>query len=565
MRRFLVVALCCSALTVAAFDRPEGGSWASRSVVYAENGMVAAAHPMAVQIGLDVLRDGGSAVDAAIAVNAALGFMEPTSCGLGGDLFALVWDPTGEGKVYGLNASGRSPAALTIDKVPATEDGLIPLYSPYAWSVPGCASGWFALHEKFGKLPMSRLLQPTIDAATEGTPVPQVIAGSWKRSVARFGDKPGFAEVFMPNGRTPAAGEVFANPALANSLKLLGEGGNDAFYDGPISKAIVAFSDKVGGFFTNEDFREHRADWVEPISTKYRGRTVWELPPNGQGLAALQMLNILEGYDIAAMGRDSADFWHLLIEAKKLAYEDRAKFYADMDFADLPIEGLLDKEYARQRAKLIDMNRAAERLEPGNPNLRHGDTTFLVAADSDGMLVSLIQSNYTGFGSGYVVPELGFGIQNRGGLFSLDPEHLNALEPKKRPFHTIIPALFGDADEPTMTFGVMGGDMQPQGHVQIVLNMVDFGMNVQEAGDAPRMHHSGITEPTGRVYPDGGVVHLESGILVNIRHELLRRGHKIVEITGGVYGGYQAIRRNPKTGVYAGATESRKDGNAAGY
>ncbi|MCP4903105.1 MAG: gamma-glutamyltransferase [bacterium] len=565
MHRLMIIALCCTAVTVGAYDRPEGGSFASRSVVYGENGMVAAAHPMAVQIGLAVLKDGGSAVDAAIAMNAALGFMEPVSCGLGGDLFALVWDPSGEGELHGLNASGRSPAALTIDKVPATDGGLIPRYSPYAWSIPGCASGWFALHEKFGELPMNRLLQPTIDAATNGTPVPQVIAGSWARSVSRFGDKPGFAEVFMPDGKTPAAGEVFKNPALAESLKMLAEGGYDAYYKGPIAEAIVAFSEKHGGFFSLEDFAEHRADWVEPISTTYRGRTVWELPPNGQGLAALQMLNILEGYDIAAMGRDSVDFWHLLIEAKKLAYEDRAKFYADMDFAKLPIEGLLDKGYAKERAKLIDMNKAARRLEPGNPNLRHGDTTFLVAADKNGMMVSLIQSNYTGFGSGYVVPELGFGIQNRGSLFSLDPDHLNALEPKKRPFHTIIPAFFGDADTPTMAFGVMGGDMQPQGHVQIVLNIVDFGMNLQEAGDAARMHHSGMTEPTGKVYPDGGIVHLESGIPVDIRHELLRRGHILSESTGGLYGGYQAIHLNTKTGVYAGATESRKDGNAAGY
>jgi gamma-glutamyltranspeptidase/glutathione hydrolase len=548
-----------------AFDRPEGLSLASRSVVHARHGMVAAAQPLAVQIGIQVLKEGGSAVDAAIATNAALALMEPVSCGLGGDLFALVWDPSGEGKLYGLNASGRAPKALTIDKVPAANSGLIPLYSPYAWSVPGAAGGWFDLHKRFGKLPMSRLLQPAIDAAEEGFPVSEIISGSWQRSISRFGDKPGFADVFLPGGKAPKEGEIFANPALANTLKLLAKGGWDAYYNGPISKAIVEYSDKVGGFFSAEDFSEHASEWVEPISTTYRGHTVWELPPNGQGLAALQMLNILEGFDIAAMGRDSADFWHVLIEAKKIAYEDRARYYADPAFAELPIEGLLDKGYAKERTKLIKMERAARRLEPGNPNLRHGDTTFLVAADSNGMMVSLIQSNYTGFGSGYVVPELGFGIQNRGGLFNLDPEHPNSLQPGKRPFHTIIPAFFGENGTPTMAFGVMGGDMQPQGHVQIVLNLVDFGMNLQEAGDAPRMHHSGISEPTGRVYTDGGAVHLESGIPIEVRRELIRRGHRLLEDTGGVFGGYQAIRLNPKTGVYSGATESRKDGAAAGY
>ncbi len=559
----LMTVILSSGITMAA-DRPAGHSFATRSVVHAQHGMVAAAHPLAVEIGLEVLKDGGSAVDAAIAVNAALALMEPTSCGLGGDLFAMVWDPETE-TLHGLNGSGRAPAALTADKVPAEPDGTIPVYSPYSWTVPGCADGWFELHAKFGRLPMSRLLEPTIGAAREGAPVPRVIAGGWARGAAKFKDMPGFAEVFMPGGKTPAEGELFANPALADTLERMAEGGRDAFYGGETARALVTFSDKVGGFFSMDDLADHSSEWVDPVSTTYRGHTLWELPPNGQGIAALQILNLIEGFDIAAMGRDSADFWHLLVEAKKIAYEDRARFYADMAFSELPIETLISKEYAAERAKLIDMNRAARSIEPGNPGLGHGDTTFLVVADSSGQMVSLIQSNYTGFGSGYVVPELGFGIQDRGALFTLEEGHPNFLEPGKRPFHTIIPAFFGANGVPDMAFGVMGGDMQPQGHIQIVVNMVDFGMDLQEAGDAARFHHTDSSEPTGTVMSDGGVLHLESGVSAEIKRELMKRGHHIEEITPVVFGGYQAIRLNAETGVYAGATESRKDGMAAGY
>jgi gamma-glutamyltranspeptidase/glutathione hydrolase len=565
MHRFVVLSLILVAASMTcAADRPEGRAFATRSVTYARHGMVGAAHPLAVQIGLDVLKAGGSAVDAAIATNAALGFLEPVSCGLGGDLFAMVWDPASE-KLYGLNASGRAPASLTIDKVPATERGTIPVYSPYSWTVPGCADGWFALHEKFGRLPMKDLLEPVAQMAREGAPVPQVIAGSWARGAERFADSPGFAEVFMPGGVVPAEGDVFANPALANTLEVLAAGGRDAFYEGEIAREIVAFSNENGGFFTMEDFANHTSEWVEPISTTYRGLTVWELPPNPQGLAALQMLNILEGFDLTAMGRSSTDFWHVMVEAKKLAYEDRARYYADMQFSEVPVEALLDKGYAAERAKLIDMQHAARSYEPGNPALNHGDTTFLVAADSSGMLVSLIQSNYTGFGSGYVVPSVGIGIQDRGALFSLDPDHPNALEPGKRPFHTIIPAFMGWNGVPDTAFGLMGGDMQPQGHVQIVVNLVDFGMNLQEAGDAPRFHHGGSSEPTGTVMTSGGELNLESGLPMEVYRDLNQRGHTIVETSPGTFGGYQIIHRDPKTGVLAGATESRKDGMAAGY
>jgi gamma-glutamyltranspeptidase/glutathione hydrolase len=558
----MLLALTISTSLPAA-DRLEGQVFATRSVVYAQNGMVAASHPLAAQIGIDILKEGGSAVDAAIAVNAALGFLEPVANGIGGDLFAIVWDASSS-RLYGLNASGRSPGTLRAEMVPAAKDGTIPLYSPYAWSVPGTVDGWFELHGRFGKLPMSQLLAPAIRVATEGEAVPQVIAAAWQRSVGKFGKFPGFAETFMPAGRAPREGELFRNPALARALGAIAEGGREAYYEGAIAESIVAFSEAQGGLFSLEDFAEHRSEWVEPISTTYRGVTVYELPPNGQGLAALQMLNILETFDLAALGRDSAEFWHLLTEAKKLAFEDRARFYADPAFSEIPVAQLLSKSYARQRAKLIDMKRASRRLEAGQPRLSQGDTTYLSVADAEGNMVSLIQSNYTGFGSGYVLPDWGFGLQNRGGLFNLDPESPNYLEPGKRPFHTIIPAFATRDGQPWLSFGLMGGDMQPQGHVQIIVNLIDMGMNLQEAGDAPRFHHGGSSTPTGLQMTDGGLLSLESGVSHEVRRTLARMGHRLgTEI--GIYGGYQAIARDPVSGVYAGASESRKDGCALGY
>ncbi len=538
---------------------------ASRSVVYAPHGMVCAAQPLAVQAGVSVLEAGGSAVDAAIAVNACLALMEPVSCGLGGDLFAIVWDPKAQ-KLVGLNASGRAPLALTIAKVPPDSDGTIPLFSPYAWTVPGCADGWFELHAKYGKLPMSRVLAPAIRYAEEGFPLSPVIAGDWARGVARFRDKPGFKDVFMPGGRAPREGEVFRNPALAKTLRLLAEKGRDAYYKGPIAEALVRYSQANGGFFSREDFARHRSTWDEPISTDYRGWTVWELPPNGQGLAALQLLNILENFDLKAMGRESADFWHVMAEAKKLAFADRARYYADPAFAKVPVEALLSKEYAKRRAALVDMKHAALADSAGDPvALSRKETTYLCTADANGMMVSLIQSNYTGFGSGYVVPELGFGLQDRGGLFSLHADSPNALAPGKRPFQTIIPAFVTKEGKPLMAFGLMGGDMQPQGHAQVIVNLVDFGMNLQEAGDAIRYHHTGSTEPTGTRMTDGGQLHIEDGLSPGVLEELRRRGHVLESESVGAYGGYQAIWRDPVTGVYAGATEKRKDGCAQGY
>jgi len=538
---------------------------ATRSVVYARHGMVCAAQPLAVQAGIDVLKAGGSAVDAAIAVNACLALMEPTSCGLGGDLFAIVWDPR-VGKLVGLNASGRAPLALTIEKVPPEPDGTIPLYSPYAWTVPGCADGWFSLHQRYGRLPMKRVLEPAVRFAEEGFPMSPVIASDWERGAARFKDKPGFAEVFMPGGSSPREGEVFRNPALARTLRLLGEKGRGAYYEGAIAESLVRYSQVHGGFFAMEDFARHRSTWDEPISTDYRGWTVWELPPNGQGLAALQLLNLLEGFDLKAMGRGSADFWHVMTEAKKLAFADRARYYADPAFAQVPVRELLSRDYAKRRAALIEMQHAALADSAGDPAaLNRRETTYLCTADAGGMMVSLIQSNYTGFGSGYVVPELGFGIQDRGGAFSLHRGHPNALEPGKRPFQTIIPAFVTKDGRPLMAFGLMGGDMQPQGHAQVIVNLVDFGMNLQEAGDAIRFHHTGSTEPTGAVMTDGGELHIEDGLPQAVLDELRRRGHVLTPEPVGAYGGYQAIWRDSATGIYSGATEKRKDGCAQGY
>jgi len=565
MRASLAALLALAvALPLLAEWPPKGRGAATRSPVWAEHGMVASAQPLCTQAGVETLRKGGSAVDAAIATNACLGLMEPTANGLGGDLFAILWDPAAK-KVVGLNASGRAPLALTADKVPPLPDGTIPLYSPYAWSVPGCGDGWLELHARYGKLPLAEVLAPAIRYAEEGFPVSPVIAGNWAGSVNRFKDKPGFAEVFLPGGRAPKEGERFRNPALARTLRLLATK-KRAGWEGELADAIVAFSKANGGFFEKEDFTRHRSTWDEPMSTSYRGYDVWELPPNTQGLAALQMLNLLEGFDLSKMGKESADFWHVLVEAKKVAYADRARFYADPAFAKLPLERLLSKEYAKARAKKIDLRRASREDPPDEELvLNRKETTYLAAADASGLMVSLIQSNYTGFGSGYAVPALGIGIHNRGGLFSLKKGHPNYLEPGKRPFQTIIPAFLTKGGQPLMAFGLMGGDMQPQGHVQVVVNLVDFGMNLQEAGDAIRFHHTGSSEPTGTIMRDGGMLFLEEGLPEPVLEELMRRGHRIGREPVGAYGGYQAVARDPATGFLLGATEKRKDGAAAGF
>lgn len=549
--------------TALAGDRISGDPRATRSEVIAAHGMAATSHPLATQIALDVLKKGGSAVDAAIAANAALGLMEPTGNGIGGDLFAIVWDQDTE-SVLGLNASGRSPKSLTLDHFKKLELTKIPSHGPLPVSVPGAVDGWFELHNKFGKLPMQEVLQPAIDYAEQGFPVTELIAYYWNRSVPILSKFPGFSEVYMPNGRAPKKGEVFKNPQLANTYRIIAEQGRDGFYAGEVAKAMVDYMQANGGFLSLEDLSEHTSEWVEPLSTEYRGYTVWELPPNGQGLAALQMLNILEGYDLAAMGFGSADYLHVLTEAKKLAFEDRAKFYSDPEFNELPIETLLSKEYAERQRASINMRKAAKRYPALDQPLEEGDTIYLTTADKDGNMVSLIQSNYRGMGSGMTPPGLGFILQDRGELFSLDEGHFNVYAPGKRPFHTIIPAFVSRDGKPEMSFGLMGGAMQPQGHVQIVVNMIDFGMNVQVAGDVPRLRHAGSSQPTGELMTDGGQINLETGIDPRVIRQLKRRGHK-VKVGGSGYGGYQAIQRDHENQVYIGASESRKDGQAAGY
>ncbi len=554
----LVIGVC---INVFAQDRITGKPFATRSEVIAQHGMAATSHPLATQVAIDILKKGGSAVDAAIAANACLGLMEPVSNGIGGDLFAIVWDAKTQ-KLYGLNASGRSPKSLTLDYFLENGYESIPYYGPLPVSVPGCVDGWYELHKKFGKLSMKENLQPTIDYAREGFPMAELIAYYLQLSAPRYEKYPGFSDVFMPNGSTPKKGEVFKNPYLANTLEKIAKGGRDVFYKGDIARTIDQYMKEQGGFLSYEDLASHKSEWVEPVSTNYRGYDVWELPPNGQGIAALQMLNILEDYDLRSMGFGSEEYMHLFIEAKKLAFEDRAKFYSDPDFNDLPVEELISKEYAAERQKLINSDRAARSYPAGK--LGHGDTIYLTVADKDGNMVSLIQSNYLGIGSGMTPTGLGFVLQDRGNLFSLDKDHMNVFEPGKRPFHTIIPAFVTKDGKPFLSFGVMGGAMQPQGHVQILVNIIDFDMNIQEAGDAPRINHEGSSQPTGSTMTDGGTVQLESGFDVEVVRELRKKGHNIA-FSVGPYGGYQAIKWDEKNKVYYGASESRKDGMAAGY
>jgi len=535
--------------------------------------MVATSVPLATQIGLDVLKKGGNAIDAAIAANAALGLMEPVSNGIGGDLFAIVYSAK-ENKLYGLNASGRSPLGLSYDQMKAElaklERPTIPPNGVLSISVPGCVDGWVELHKKFGKLPLSDDLSGAIRYAEEGFPVSELIAYYWARSFPIFKDLPGgFLKTYTLDGagRTPAKGDIFKNPDLAKTLRLIGEKGRDGFYAGEIPAKTEAFMQANVGFLRKVDFEKHASTWVEPVSTNYRGYDVFELPPNGQGIAALQMLNMLEPYDLRAMGANSVQTLHAMIEAKKLAWADRAKFYADPDFSKVPLTGLISKPYAAERRKLIDPERAAKRVDAGNPGLRDGDTIYMCAADDEGNMVSLIQSNYRGMGSGIVVPGLGFMFQDRGELFAMEPGHANVYAPGKRPFQTIIPAFVMKDKKPWLAFGVMGGGMQPQGHVQVLTNLIDFDMNLQEAGDASRWQHEGDSEPTGeRLSETGGYVEVESGIPWETVRDLRKKGHEMRYGLGG-YGGYQAIKVETHDGqrVYIGASESRKDGQAAGY
>jgi len=542
-------------------DRITGELFSSRSEVIAKNGMVATSHPIASQVGLDILKKGGNAIDAAIAANAAIGLMEPTGNGIGGDLFAIVWIEK-EKKLYGLNASGRSPQNLTLEYFKNNNFKSIPPYGPLPVSVPGCVDGWFELHDRFGKIKMNEILSPAIKYAESGFPVTELVSYYMKNASEIFETYPNFKETYYINNSTPLKGQIYRNPNLANTLKIIAKEGRSGFYEGKIAKTISKFIEQQGGFLSYDDLKNHKSEWIEPVSTNYRGYDIWELPPNGQGIAALQILNLLEGYDIKSMGFGSADYIHHFVEAKKIAFADRAKYYADMDFNKIPTEYLISKEYSDLRRPEIDSNNAASVVLPGN--LENGDTIYLTTADRDGNMVSLIQSNYRGMGSGMVPPGLGFMLQDRGELFSLDNNHFNVYEPNKRPFHTIIPAFITKDSNPYVSFGLMGGAMQPQGHAQIVINLIDFEMNLQEAGDAPRIRHQSDDQPTGGNMIDGGELALENGFDYKEVRELMKKGHKVIYDLGS-FGGYQAIMIDYINKIYFGASESRKDGNAVGY
>jgi len=563
MKRILL--LLFFPLGLIAQDRPYGKIWATRSQVIAQNGMAATSHPLSTQAALDVLKAGGNAIDAAIAANAMEGVVEPHVNGIGGDLYAIVWDAKTK-KLYGINGSGRSPKSLTLDEFRKRGITHIPSRGPLPVTVPGCVDAWFELHEKFGSMPMNKVLEKAVSYARNGFPVHGELAHFLKTVPSLYGTYPNISKYYYPNGSVPLEGDVFKNPDLANTLERIGKEGRDVFYKGDMARTIDAFMKKNGGFLSYQDMASHTSTWVDPVSVNYRGYDVWELPPNGQGIAALQMLAILEGFDFSKIQPGSAEHVHLFTEAKKLAFEDRAKFYADMDFAKVPVKELISESYAAERRKLIDPEKAAVRVDAGNPAMKDGDTIYLTVADKDGNMVSLIQSNFRGFGSGMMPDGLGFMFQDRGELFNVMREgENNSYAPGKRPFQTIIPAFMTKDGQPVMSFGVMGGSFQPLGHVQIVMNVVDFGMNIQEAGDFPRINHDGSSEPTGEgMMPKGGTITLESGYTYDVIRDLMQKGHQVGYING-MYGGYQAIRWDPVRKVYFGASESRKDGQAAGY
>ncbi|MFK7738423.1 MAG: gamma-glutamyltransferase [Pirellulaceae bacterium] len=548
---------------VGTYDRP-GYPKQSRSVTYATNGMAATSDLRSTQAAIEILKAGGSAVDAAIAANAVLGVVEPMSCGIGGDLFSICWSADSQ-ELTGLNASGRSPASISVDEFTKRGHDVIPTFGSMAWSVPGCVKGWEDLHKKYGKLPWSDLFEPAIELAEAGFPVAPVISGYWKAAEKRLAATEDAAATFLIDGKAPLAGDIFKNPNLAATYRLIASQGSDAFYNGAIAKEIDRYSQATeDSFLRLSDLQAHENEWVEPVSTNYRGYDLWELPPNGQGIAALQILNLMEPHDVKLMGWGSPELAHLFIESKKLAFADRAKFYADMQMADVPLQSLISKEYAAERAKLFNPEKALVGVPAGDPKLVNGDTIYLCVVDGDRNCCSLIQSNYYGFGSQLVPGNVGFALQNRGALFSLEDDHLNRLEPGKRPFHTIIPAMVTKDEKPVLVFGVMGGDMQPQGHAQVLMNWIDFGMNIQMAGDAARIRHNGSATPAGVPEEEaGGTALLESGIPDATVKALQAKGHRTG--TGGSFGGYQAILIDWERGILEGATEARKDGAALGY
>jgi gamma-glutamyltranspeptidase / glutathione hydrolase len=545
-------------------DRLTGKSFATRSVVIAQHGMACTSHPLSTSVAIDILRKGGNAIDAAIAANAVLGVVEPEMNGIGGDIFAIVYDAKTK-RLYGLNGSGRSPYGLTLDEFKKRGLNYIPPNGPLTVSVPGCVDGWFALSKRFGKLPIKQILSYAIDYARNGFPVADEAAFEMMNLKKRFVNNSNLDSLYLPQGRAPQRGEIFKNPALASTLEKIAVEGRDYFYKGAIARAIDSYMKKNGGYLSFKDLSDHESNWVDPVSTNYRGYDVWELPPNGQGIAVLQMLNILEGFDFTKIQYGSAEHIHLFVEAKKLVYEDRAKYYADPDFANIPVQKLISKEYAAQRRKLIAVDHASDDFVSGDSLLKSGETIYLTVADEEGNMVSLIQSNFSAFGSGVVPDGLGFVLQNRGRLFTLQAGQNNTYAPHKRPFHTIIPAFVTKNGKPYMSFGVMGGGFQPIGQVQVLMNMIDFGMNEQEAGDAPRIDHQGSSEATGEKKNGSGIIYLESGFSKETIRQLMNWGHKVGFQAPGNYGGYQCIRFDSEKKIYFGASDPRKDGMASGF
>ena len=554
----------------AQIDRESGPSISTRSEIIAPRGMVATSQPLATQVGLQILKNGGNAIDAAIAANAAIGLMEPTGNGIGGDLFAIIWHQE-TNKLYALNASGRTPLGLGYDDLikilDSKEETRIPPYDLLSISVPGAVDGWFSMHEKFGLLPFNEILEEPIWYAENGFPVSEAISNSWYSSARRLKNQPGaFLETFTINGEGPKKGQIFKNKDLANTFRLLAREGKDAFYKGEIATKIDTWMKENGGYLRYEDFVNHESEWVTPQTVNYRGYDVFQVGGNVQGTAVLQMLNILEGFNLKELGFSSAETLHLLIETKKIVFEDRAKHYADPAFYDVPYEKLLSKEYGKIRRALIS-DTARFDISTGVDVLEDGDTIYLTTADQYGNMVSLIQSNFRGMGTGFVVPGTGFSFQNRGELFSLDPMHPNVYEPGKRPFHTIIPGFIMKDGKPFMTLGNMGGAYQPLGHVSLITNIIDFGMDLQESGDALRWNHTGSTQPTDNLNSNPisvGIVGIETSIDPSVLRKLEEMGHKII-VGNGFFGRFQAIMKDSDTGVYYGASESRVDGQAAGY
>jgi gamma-glutamyltranspeptidase/glutathione hydrolase len=543
-------------------DRPFGQFDATRSPAVGRRGMIATSQPLASAAGLQVLQAGGNAIDAAVTAAAVLAVVEPSMNGIGGDLFALVHDPA-TGRIHGLDASGRAPAAATPDEFMRRGLSEMPGSGPLPVDVPGVVSGWDALLTRFGTRTLAQALAPAIGYARDGFPVAELMAAEWAESVARLAADPAAARTFLPGGRAPTMGEVFRNPRLADSLALIAAGGPDAFYRGPIAAAIAADMRARDGLLTADDLAAHRADWVETISTTYRGATLHEMPPSTQGVVALEMLNILEGFDVAGLGHNSADLLHLVSEAKKIAFADRGAWLADRDAVSADVLAMLvSKEYAAVRRREIDIGAArtyragtrpgATVTTPDFAGRDRGDTIYLAAADAEGRVVSFIQSLFAGFGAGIVAGETGITLHNRGSGFVLTPGHPNCIGPRKRPLHTLVPGLLVRDGRPWMAFGVMGGDNQAQAHAQIVMNVVDFGMHVQAAGDAARVRHLGDS------------LAVESAIDATVRADLERRGHVVVDGRGQM-GGYQAVAVDAASGVLTGGSDPRKDGVAIGW